>query len=244
MLLPGVLWPGFNVRKDCVQRSVFTLPQPNHFLVKRISYLIPALLGCTSSSPKGDALSAGFDSAWTERVRASACHRTALATSNWPEFLTARGQVTIRIPPFLPQDRYQAASESAKAGGKRQFPPSASGWNNLQTGRDVAQLGVGVEDSVKLAYPGRPEPDESICIERIDGAQATILSSNRGATTANSQRTALSGDSVGPLGPYIVFATMRFPDGLSLKIFGTATTPDQQNQMLAAIRTIRRFSNR
>lgn len=118
----------------------------------------------------------------------------------------------------------------------------ASGWNNLDSGIDLAQLGVGVEDSVKLVYPGPAEPEESICIETVDGAQATIFSSNRGARLGGQENTVASDTAALP--PYVAFATMRFPDGLSLQIFGTASTRDQQTQMLAAIRTIRRFHDR
>jgi hypothetical protein len=114
----------------------------------------------------------------------------------------------------------------------------ASGWNNVDAGGDFAQLGVGVEGSVELAYPGPPEPGESICIEQIGDALATILSSNKGLKVVPD--TAAGGETPAPLGPYIVFATIRFADSLSLQILGTASTTDQQNQMLAAIRTIRR----
>jgi hypothetical protein len=48
----------------------------------------------------------------------------------------------------------------------------------------------------------------------------------------------------GYFGPYIVMAQLRFPDGLSLSIFGDATSRAQQDQMLAAIRTIHRMAKR
>lgn len=205
-----------------------------------------ALLGCTSSHQASKAvtskpdtgsnaakLSFGLTEAWSERIRANTCRRPVYATSSWPEFATARRQVTIRIPPFLPQDRYDAARESAKAGKVAQVPMSASGWNNLQTG-GTAQLTVGVQDSVKLVFSGPVEQEESLCVERIDGAKATVLAY---------KWTIRPGDDV-YLGPYIAFANIRFHDGLSLQILGSATTPDQRNQMLAAIRTIRRITKR
>ncbi len=206
------------------------------------------VMACKSSSQQSANDRATADSAWRARVRSSACRRPAYVTSNWPEFLTAKRSATIRIPPFLRQDRFQAAAESAKARGQKEAPPYATGWNNIDSRDDLAQFAVGREDSVKLAYPGTPEPEESICLETIDGAQATVLASNRGAPKSNrgvaARKGKALGDSAAPLGPYFVNATMRFPDGLGLLIFGTASTVEQQNQMLAAIRTIRRVSNR
>ncbi len=210
--------------------------------MRRFTVLISICLGCSSSAPKREASSAEADSVWRARIGASVCRRPSVATSDWPEFVTARRRATIRIPLFLKPDRFQAARESANARRTGKFPPLASGWNNLDLTTDFAQLGVGVEDSVKLVYPGPAEPEESICIESVDGAQATILSSNRGARIGGQANTVTS-DTV-TLPPYVAFATMRFPDGLSLQIFGTASTPDQQSQMLAAIRTIRRFHDR
>ena len=205
-------------------------------------FLTSVCLGCSSSTPKRETSLTEADSAWRARVRAGACRRPSVATSGWAEFVTARRQATIRIPLFLKPDRSQAARESAKARKTGKYPPSASGWNNVDSKSDFAQLGVGVLDSVKLVYPGLPEPEESICIESVDGAQATIFSSNRGVRLGDQENTVSSDTAALP--PYLAFATMRFPDGLSLQIFGTASTPDQQSQMLAAIRTIRRFHDR
>jgi len=108
---------------------------------------------------------------------------------------------------------------------------------------------LGVEDSVKTRYAGLPEAEESICVEKIDGAQATVLAYTDNRPTAGSTGAAVgdrrmaADDSASAVGPYFVTAAMRFPDGLSLEIDGAANTKEQQNQMLAAIRTIRRVSN-
>jgi hypothetical protein len=158
---------------------------------------------------------------------------------------------TIRIPPFLHQQRWQAAAESAKAGGRKQIPPYATGWDNTdskENSKEFAQFYAGVVDSVRLVYPGPAEPEESICIEQIDGAQATVAASNRGASSkkpasAGSQSRA-SGDTSAGLGPYVVETTMRYPDGLSFLMYGSASTKEQQDQMLAAMRTIRRVGSR
>jgi hypothetical protein len=202
--------------------------------------LVP--LACNSSSQESRPLtgksdreqtqqvaSFGITDAWKERVRANTCHRPVYSTSSWPEFVTGKGQLTIRVPRFLPQDRYEAARESAKAGRVPQGRRSASGWNNLPTAN--AQLSLGVQDSVKLVFSGPVEQEERLCLERIDGAEATVLSY---------KWTIHPGDDA-YLGPYIAFANMRFPDGLSLQVLGSASTPEQRDQMLAAIRTIHRI---
>lgn len=206
--------------------------------MKGLLLLISAALGCSSPAPKPESTVARADSVWQARVKAGACHRPSVATSSWPEFVTARRRATIRIPPFLKPDRWQAAAESANSRRTGQYPVLATGWHNLDADSDFAQLGVGVQDSVKLAYPGPPESGESICIEQVGDALATILSSNKGLGVVPSDTA--RGETPGPLDPYIVFATMRFPDSLSLQVLGTASTLEQQNQMLAAIRTIRR----
>jgi len=206
----------------------------------RSLFLFPVILvGCGTSSQGVVKDDAAADSAWQQRVRVSVCRRPIDKTSEWPEFGTAKHQATIRIPPSLRQQPWEAASESAKAGGRQQVPRYGTAWDNT-----YSQFYVSVLDSVKLVYPGPAEPEESICIERIDGARATIASSNRGGSvkrpiSSNSQPRA-SGDSAGPLGPYMVETTMRYPDGLSVLMYGTASTKEQQNQMLAAMRTFRR----
>lgn len=43
------------------------------------------------------------------------------------------------------------------------------------------------------------------------------------------------------LAPYIIMAQMRFPDGLSLELFADAEKRKPQDEILAAIRTIRRI---
>jgi hypothetical protein len=208
-------------------------------------------LMCRSPSPQSAKERAvAADSLWKARVRSSACRRPAYVTSDWPAFLTAKGTATIRIPPFLGQDQFQAAPESAKANGQRKPPPYKTRWGYHDSRSNLVQFSLSVEDSVKHAYAGVPEREESICVETIDGAQATVLAytDNRGAAGSNGAAVGdpgmAAGDSASAVGPYFVAAAMRFPDGLALEIDGAANTIGQQNQMLAAIRTIRRVSNR
>jgi hypothetical protein len=201
-----------------------------------------AILACNSSTQESKSVTAkpiresigksatyGLADAWAERVRANTCRRTTYPTASWPQFLTGKGQLTIRVPPLLPQDRFEAARESTKTARNPSAPITASGWNDLPAGH--AQLTLGIQDSAALVLSGPLEQEEHLCLERIDGAEATVLSY---------KWTIHPGDDV-YLGPYIAFANMRFPDGLSVQVFGSANTPDQRDQMLAAIRTVRRL---
>jgi hypothetical protein len=146
----------------------------------------------------------------------------------WPEFAAARRAITVRIPPFFRQDPYDPALKTA--GAATLNPPSASGWG-AKPGIGSAQLTIGRQDSVELVFTGPKEAEESLCVETIDGANATIMSY---------KWTIHPGDDV-YLGPYMAFANVRFPDGLALQIFGNGRTREQQDQMLAAIRSIRRI---
>ena len=227
----------------------------NSIVNRLVIAAIPFVAGCCSPNPRtaqkrhGQALKAAAESVWNARLRSSKCRRPpTYATSKWPLFLIAKRKATIRVPTFLPQEPYQASKELANAGGRKEFPPYASQWIGSQGG--FAQFSASALDSVKLAYPGPPEPDESICLEEIDGAQATILDSNRDAapkpgdsmqgSARGSTDIRSSADTMAPPGPYTVFATMRFADGLAVQVYGFAKTAEQKNEMLAAIRTIRR----
>ena len=219
--------------------------------MKRVDVLamFAFLLGCSSPNPRTarqrneGASVAAADSVWKARLLSSKCRRPpTYAVAKWPEFLTAKRQATIRVPTFLAQEPYQAAQELAHAGGRKEDPPYGTQWFSAGQNDGFAQLSVSAIDSVKLVYPGPPEPEESICLEQIDGARATVLDSNRSAAPRQAGESSNGGsteDSVG-LGPYVVFATMRFPDGLALQVLGTATSVAQKNELLAAIRTIHR----
>jgi hypothetical protein len=215
--------------------------------MKRYFALAGFVLACRSINQESANVMVPGDSAWSARVRSSVCRRPAYETANWTEFLTAKRSATIRVPPFLRRDRFQAAADSTSPHSQNKAPAYAAAWNDFDSGDQSAQFAVGVDDSVTLAFPGNAEPDESICLETIGGAQATVLAYSRGAarpTPGSLRLKGAAGDSADRLGPYLVNATIRFSDGLGLLIFGTASTLEQQNQMLAAIRTIRRVRNR
>jgi hypothetical protein len=193
-------------------------------------FSIAAAIPCSPSASKSQAPSnkTTSDSVWRKRLRDSPCRRPSVTTLKLPEFAAARRTITVRIPPFFRQDPYDPALKTA---GATLNPPSASGWG-AKPGIGSAQLTIGRQDSVKLVFTGPREAEESLCVETIDGANATIISY---------EWTIHPGDD-GYLGPYIAFANVRFPDGLALQIFGQGSTREQQDQVLAAIRSIRRIS--
>jgi hypothetical protein len=193
-------------------------------------FLIAAAIPCSPSTSKSQTApdKATSDSVWRKRLQDSPCRRPSIKTSKWQEFAAARRTITVRIPPSFRQDPYDPALKIAEAATLH--PPSASGWGN-KAGIGSAQLTIGRRDSVKLVFTGPKEAEESLCIETIDGANATIISY---------KWTIHSGDDV-YLGPYVVLANVRFSDGLALQVFGQGRTREQQNQMLAAIRSIRRI---
>jgi len=193
-------------------------------------FLIAAAIPCSPSASKSQTVSnnAMSDSVWRKRLRDSPCHRPSVTTSKWPEFASARRAIKVRIPPFFRQNPYDPALKTP--GAVTLKPPSASAWDT-KSEASFAQLTIGTRDSVKLVFTGANEAEESLCVETIDGADATIMSYK---WTIH-----LGDDSY--LGPYIAFANVRFHDGLGLQIFGSGSTAEQQEQMLAAIRSIRRI---
>lgn len=192
--------------------------------------LIAAAIPCSPSASKSQEASnrATSDSAWRKRLRDSPCRRPSATTLEWPEFAAGRRTITVRIPPFFRQDPYDPALRTSGAAALK--PPSASGWD-AKSGNGSAQLTIGRQDSVKLVFTRPKEAEESLCVETIDGADATIISY---------KWTIHPGDD-SYMGPYMVLANVRFPDRLALQIFGQASTREQQDQMLAAIRSIRRI---
>jgi len=94
-----------------------------------------------------------------------------------------------------------------------------------------AQLAISIVDAVTLAYGGDKMPEESECREQIGQAQAIVFSFNQSVEVGD----------MAYVGPYIIMAQLRFPDGLSLDLFADAAKREQQDEMLAAIRTIRRI---
>ncbi len=187
-------------------------------------------MSCIPSAPKKLAVPnhAASDSVWRKRLRDSPCHRPSVVTSTWPEFAAARRTIIVRIPPSFRQDPYDPSLKIA--GASTLIPPSASAWG-AAPGIGFVQLTIGRQDSVKLVFMGRKEADENLCVETIGGADATI---------ASYKWTIHPGDD-SYLGPYMVFANVRFPDGLALQVFGQSNAQEQQEEMLAVIRSIRRI---
>jgi hypothetical protein len=100
-----------------------------------------------------------------------------------------------------------------------------------EPGVSRALLAINVVDAVTLAYRSDKLPEESECHEQIGGAQAVVFSFNQSIEVGD----------MAYAGPYIIMAQLRFPDGLSLEVFADSEQREQQDAMLAAIRTIRRI---
>lgn len=192
--------------------------------------LVVTVLACTSSNSKSSETAFSnlvSDSVWEARLRNAPCRRPSIQTSHWPVFTTARGSIGIRIPPDFRQDPYDHALKTAERAGR--LPPNASAWD-AKPGFPHVQFTIGPDTSAKLVFTGPHGAEESICVESIDGAPATI---------GSYKWTSQPGDEA-YLGPYLALGTVQFQNGLTLRIFGAASTRQQREEILAAIRTMHR----
>ena len=134
------------------------------------------------------------------------------------------------MPVWFKRDSAVAHVDSVRAAAG-DTAPRASLLETNQLGVPRAGLSIRVVSAVTLAYGGDKLPEESECRERIGGAQAIIFSFNQAVEVGD----------MAYVGPYIIMAQLRFPDGLSLDVFADSEKREQQDEMLAAIRTIRRI---
>jgi hypothetical protein len=134
------------------------------------------------------------------------------------------------MPAWFKRDPVEARIDSVRrAGGDTALTSSLLATN--QPGVPRAQLSISVVDAVTLAYGGAEVPEESECREQIGKAEAIVFSFNQSVEVGD----------MAYVGPYIIVAQIRFPDGFSLEVFADAEKREQQEEMLAAIRTIRRI---
>jgi hypothetical protein len=193
-------------------------------------FLLAFLISC-GSRPKSKPFSSkelGLEPVgWKERLQHSPCVRPKIATRGWPLFVTRHQEVTLRIPPSLHQDPYDPARK--QPGADTTKPTPASSWTHNK-GIGNVQFTIVAVDTASLEWLTPLEAEESICVETVDGASATIMSY---------KWTIRPGDDV-YLGPYMAVAVLRFPDGLSLRVFAQAADREQRDQILAAIRSITR----
>jgi hypothetical protein len=158
------------------------------------------------------------------------CRRSTITTSTWTEWSLPRSSVALRMPAWFKRDPVEARIDSVRrAGGDTALTSSLLATN--QPGVPRAQLSISVVDAVTLAYGGAEVPEESECREQIGKAEAIVFSFNQSVEVGD----------MAYVGPYIIVAQIRFPDGFSLEVFADAEKREQQEEMLAAIRTIRRI---
>lgn len=166
----------------------------------------------------------------SKNARPIPCRQPTIKTATWTEWSLPRSSVALRMPPWFKRDAAEAHVDSVHAAaGDTALTSSLLTTNQLGVPR--AQLSIRVVDAVTLAYGGDKVPEESECREEIGGAQAIIFSFNRSVEVGD----------MAYVGPYIILAQLRFPDGLSLDVFADSEKREQQDEMLAAIRTIRRI---
>ena len=165
----------------------------------------------------------------TKNSRTIPCRRPTIATAGWTEWSLSRSSVAVRMPQWFKRDAVEARVDSVRAtAGDTELTSTLLRTNQLGVPR--AQLNINVVNAVTLNYGGDKMPEESQCREQIGGGQAIIFSFNRSVEVGD----------MAYVGPYIIVAQIRFPDGLSLELFADSESREQQDQMLAAIRTIRR----
>lgn len=166
----------------------------------------------------------------TKNTRTIPCRRPTIATAGWTEWSLPRSSVAVRMPQWFKRDAAEARVDSVRAAAGDTALTSTLLETN-QRGVPRAQLNINIVDAVTLNYGGDKMPEESECREKIGEAQAIVFSFNQSVEVGD----------MASVGPYIILAQLRFPDGLSLDVFADSEKREQQEEMLAAIRTIRRI---
>lgn len=236
------------VQTDKTGAFVFSGIKPGHYqlLVRRVGYL--PYVGQRDASPgrvdtlriRLPRLPLSGGEAYTFPIHAVAptsrntrtipCRRPTITMTDWSESRLSRVPIALRMPPWFRRDLAEAHVDSLRsAAGDTALTLTSLATNGIGVPR--AQLVITVVDSVTLAFGGDRRPEESECHEEIDGAQAIVFSFNQSIEVGD----------MAYVGPYIISAQLRFRDGLSLEVFAGADKREQQDEMLAAIRTIRRI---
>jgi 5-hydroxyisourate hydrolase-like protein (transthyretin family) len=166
----------------------------------------------------------------SKNTRTIPCRRPTIVTASWYESRLSRVPIALRMPRWFKRESAEAHVDSLRlTTGDTALTGTSLTTNKLGVPR--AALDINVVDAVTLAYAGDKMPEESECHEQIGGAQAVVFSFNQSVAVGD----------MAYVGPYIILAQLRFPDGLSLDVFGDAEKREQQDDMLTAIRTIRRI---
>ena len=142
---------------------------------------------------------------------ADPCPTPKVDIADWPIVRSARVPgFTLRLPRSFVRDTVTTAT------------PHAARWNDLRHAR------VEITHLADAKTTGLPTPDGrsayARCEARVGSATAIIISFADGSTTA----------------AHVVHARIQWPDGESLDVRADAVDRAQLEQLLAAVRTVRR----
>jgi hypothetical protein len=144
----------------------------------------------------------------------SECVAPRVTTDSWP--LTRATGLTLRVPPGFLRD---APSGQVRAAS------STSSWSDTARARLVVRR-VSRTDTAATVLPSADgRPDYSRCEERAGSGSAVIVSFSSRATQA---------------AQFQLEARIRWPDGEEIEVRGTAEDRRRFEELLAAVRTVRR----
>jgi len=145
-------------------------------------------------------------------ARADACPASTVDIADWPIVRSARVPgFTLRLPRAFARDTTPIATDST---------PSAR-WRDAARGRfTMSHL---TSTAIPASLPASENSPTSMrCETRVGAATATIVAFGDGPST------------------YVVHARIRWPDGELLDVHADAADREHLEQLLAAVRTIRR----
>jgi len=144
-------------------------------------------------------------------ARADGCPASSVDVADWPIVRSARVPgFTLRLPRSFARDSSTIAGDST---------PSAR-WSDAAHGRLALSRQSGAALTSVPSAEGRTE--YARCEARVGSATATIVSYAEGS------------------GIYVIRARIAWPDGESVELHASAADRAHLDQLLAAIRTIRR----
>ena len=145
-------------------------------------------------------------------LRAGSCAAPRVDLADWPIVRSSSMPgFSLRLPRAFTRD--VAAKDST----------ASARWSDAMRGRFVmSHLGATASVSALPTADGRPT--YARCEERVGSASAIIVSVGEGTSGT----------------PYVVHARIRWPDGEELDVRADATDREHFEQLLAAVRTIRR----
>jgi hypothetical protein len=145
-------------------------------------------------------------------ARADGCPASSVDVGSWALVRSSRVPgFSLRLPRSFTRDSTTAATDSM---------PTAR-WTDAARGRFTMSHRTTTSASASLPV-SEGLPSYARCEDRVGAATATIVAYGDGKSA------------------YVVHARIRWPDGEALDIHASATDRAQLDQVLAAVRTIRR----